>query len=48
MEVSEYHIQKIAEKLKVGNKASATLDKFGHTSGKVKAFLKYQYKLAEL
>ena len=35
------------EKVKVGNKALATLDKYGYTFEKVKAFLKHQYKISD-
>ena len=44
----ETHIKRITEKMKAGHKAPATLDKYAYTFDKVKAFLKYQYKVSDL
>jgi site-specific recombinase XerD len=44
----EVHIKRMSEKVKVGNKASATLDKYRYTFDKVKAFLKHQYKVSDI
>jgi Phage integrase SAM-like domain/Arm DNA-binding domain len=44
----EVHIKRMSEKVKVGNKASATLDKYRYTFDKVKAFLKHQYKASDI
>jgi len=41
------HLKRMKEKVKVGNKAPATLDKYGYTFEKVKAFLKHQYKISD-
>jgi site-specific recombinase XerD len=47
-EVFEIHLKKYKERVKAGNKALATLDKYGYTFTKVKAFLKYNYKVSDL
>lgn len=44
----EVHIKRMTEKVQVGNKAPATLDKYGYTFGKVKSFLKHQYKVSDI
>ncbi len=44
----EVHIKRITEKVKVGNKAPATLDKYSYTFDKVKAFLKHQYGVSDV
>jgi site-specific recombinase XerD len=44
----EIHIKRMTEKVKVGNKAPATLDKYGYTFGKVKAFLNHHYKVSDI
>jgi site-specific recombinase XerD len=44
----DLHLKKIGEKVKVGNKAKATLDKYGYTFGKIKAFLKHHCKVSDL
>jgi site-specific recombinase XerD len=44
----EVHIKRMTEKVEVGNKAPATLDKYGYTFGKVKAFLKHHYKVSDI
>jgi hypothetical protein len=44
----EVHIKRMSEKVKAGNKAAATLDKYRYTFDKVKAFLKHQYKVSDI
>ncbi len=44
----ETHIKRITEKMKAGHKAPATRDKYAYTFDKVKAFLKYHYKVSDL
>jgi site-specific recombinase XerD len=44
----EIHLTKYKERVAIGNKASATLDKYSYTFDKVKTFLKYQYKVSDL
>src|SRR5258708_7758583 len=43
----EVHLKRMEEKVKVRNKAPATLDKYSYTFEKVKAFLKHQYKISD-
>jgi site-specific recombinase XerD len=47
-QVFEFHLQKYKERVAAGNKAPATLNKYGYTFDKLKAFLKYNYKVSDM
>jgi len=47
-QVFDIHLIKYKERVVAGNKSPATLDKYRYTLDKIKAFLKFQYKISDI